>query len=58
VSLIINLLLRVYTSLHPAITIPIMILAVFVSIAVGIIFSVAPALKAAHKRPIDALRGE
>jgi putative ABC transport system permease protein len=57
-SLIINLLLRIYTSLHPAITIPIMILAVGVSIAVGIIFSVAPALKAARKRPIDALRGE
>jgi putative ABC transport system permease protein len=58
VSLIINLLLKVYTNLHPAITIPIMILAVGVSVGVGIIFSVAPALKAAHKRPIDALRGE
>jgi ABC-type antimicrobial peptide transport system permease subunit len=51
-------LLRIYTSLHPAITVPIMVLAVFVSIAVGIVFSVAPALKAARKRPIDALRGE
>jgi putative ABC transport system permease protein len=58
VSLIINGLLRIYTSLHPAITIPIMVLAVVISIAVGIIFSVAPALKAARKRPIDALRGE
>jgi putative ABC transport system permease protein len=58
VSLIINGLLRLYTSLHPAITIPIMILAVVISVSVGIIFSVAPALKAARKRPIDALRGE
>jgi putative ABC transport system permease protein len=57
-SLIINGLLRLYTGLHPAITIPIMILAVAISIGVGIIFSVAPALKAARKNPIDALRGE
>jgi putative ABC transport system permease protein len=58
VSWIINLLLKIYTNLHPAITIPIMVLAVGVSVGVGITFSVAPALKAAHKRPIDALRGE
>jgi putative ABC transport system permease protein len=58
ISLIINGLLRLYTSLHPAITLPIMFLAVGVSVAVGIIFSVAPALKAARKNPIDALRGE
>jgi putative ABC transport system permease protein len=58
VSLIINGLLRLYTSLHPAITIPIMVLAVVISVGVGIIFSVAPALKAARKRPIDSLRGE
>jgi len=58
VSLIINGLLRLYTGLEPAITVPIMILAVVISVAVGIIFSVAPALKAARKRPIDALRGE
>ncbi len=57
-SLFINILLRLYTNLHPVITVQIMILAVGVSIAVGIIFSVAPALKAARKRPIDALRGE
>jgi putative ABC transport system permease protein len=57
-SLIINGLLRLYTSLHPAITIPIMILAVGISVGVGILFSVAPALKAARKRPMDALRGE
>ncbi len=57
VSLIIFGLLRLYTGLHPVITPLVMILAVLVSIAVGIIFSGAPALKAARKNPIDALRG-
>lgn len=50
--------LRVYTSLHPVVTWPVVAVAVIVSVGVGIIFSVAPALKAAHKNPIDALRGE
>jgi putative ABC transport system permease protein len=50
--------LRIYTNLQPAITIPVVILAVSVSVIVGIIFSVAPALKAARKDPINALRGE
>ena len=58
VSLLINLLLNLYTNLHPAITWPIMVIAVAISVAVGIVFSVAPALKAARKNPIDALRGE
>ena len=57
-ALVINLLLRLYTTFHPVITITTMILAVGISVVVGIIFSVAPALKAAHKNPIDALRGE
>ncbi len=57
VSLIIFGFLRLYTGLHPIINAPVMILAVTVSIIVGIIFSVAPALKAARKNPIDALRG-
>jgi putative ABC transport system permease protein len=57
-ALAINGLLRLYTGLQPAITVPILLIAVFVSVAVGIIFSVAPALKAARKNPIDALRNE
>lgn len=57
VSLIIFGFLRLYTGLHPIINSPVMILAVAVSVIVGIIFSVAPALKAARKNPIDALRG-
>lgn len=50
--------LRIYTSLHPAVTWPVVVIAVGVSVGVGVIFSAAPALKAARKNPIDALRGE
>ncbi|MBI2589037.1 ABC transporter permease [Candidatus Saccharibacteria bacterium] len=58
VALLINLGLKLYTGLDPVVSIPVVLLAVGVSIAVGIIFSVAPALKAARKDPITALRGE
>jgi putative ABC transport system permease protein len=58
VSLIINGLLRLYTDWKPVISVPVMLLAVGVSIAAGIIFSLIPALKAARKDPIAALRGE
>ena len=57
VSLFIFAMLRLYTGLHPVITVPVMVLAVSVSVIVGVIFSVIPALKAAQKHPIDALRG-
>lgn len=55
-SLVIFALLRLYTDLHPVLTIPIMILAVGISVTVGIVFSIAPALKASRKSPIEALR--
>lgn len=57
-SIAINLALRLYTGLEPAITLPATVLAVLVSVTLGIIFSVAPAMKAARKDPINALRGE
>lgn len=57
-SLVINFLLHIYTDMQPVISPQLMVLAVLVSVAIGIIFSVAPALKAARKDPIDALRGE
>ncbi len=57
VSLLINLILKLYTSLNPVVSVPTMILAVGVSVGAGIIFSIAPALQAAAKNPIEALRG-
>jgi putative ABC transport system permease protein len=58
VSLAINGLLRLYTSWHPLIDLPVLILAVIILVLVGLIFSIAPALKAARKDPIAALRGD
>lgn len=57
-SLIINLVLKLYTNLDPIVTISVILLAVGVSIILGVLFSVTPALNAARKDPIRALRGE
>lgn len=58
ISLILNGLLHIFTDLEPVVSWQVMLLAVGVSIAVGIIFGTAPALKAARKDPIEALRNE
>lgn len=55
-SLVMNFLLRVFTDLQPLVTWPIMVIAVGVSLAVGVLFGTAPALTAARKDPIQALR--
>lgn len=51
-------LLRIFTSLEPVINWQITVLAIVVSIVVGVIFGSVPALKAARKDPIHALRNE
>lgn len=58
VALALNVLLRIYTSWQPIISLPLVLLTVGLLIAIGIVFSAAPALKAARKDPINALRSE
>jgi len=53
-----NFLLRIFTTLQPVVTLPVMAIAAGVSMAVGLVFGVAPAIKAAGLRPIQALRYE
>jgi putative ABC transport system permease protein len=57
-SLLLNLLLRAFTNLEPVISWQVVLLATGVSLAVGVLFGSAPALKAARKDPINALRNE
>jgi putative ABC transport system permease protein len=54
----IDIWLRLLTSLTPIIGWQIVVLAFGVSLMIGIIFGSIPALKAAHKEPIDALRAD
>ena len=52
----VNILLRLFTDLKPVISVELVVLAVFVSVVIGVIFGSFPAFKAAKKNPIDALR--
>lgn len=48
--------MRLYTDIHPFISPRVVLLALGVTLAVGVIFGIVPALKAARKDPIESLR--
>jgi len=58
IAAVIELILRVFTSLTPAVTWQAPVMACLVSVAVGVLFGAIPALKAARRDPISALRNE
>lgn len=55
-SFVINFFVRLFTDLQPAVNLSVAVIAIAVAVAVGIIFGIVPAVRAAHKDPIDALR--
>ena len=57
-SLIVDIALRIFTNLTPDITWQIVTLAFIVSVGIGLLFGTVPALQAARKDPIEALRNE
>jgi putative ABC transport system permease protein len=57
-AFVIDLVLRVLTDLQPSISWQIVLLASGVSLLIGVIFGTIPAIKAARKHPIEALRSE
>ena len=58
VSLLINLLLRIFTDIQPVVQWPVLVAVTAISMLIGILFGSVPALQAARKDPITALRGE
>lgn len=57
-SIVLNFLIRITTDIEPVVSWQVVAIAAGVSLLVGIIFGTAPAIKAARKDPIEALRNE
>lgn len=55
-SLILSGILRLYTTLQPFVEWRVVLVSLGVTLSVGIIFGIVPALKAARKDPIESLR--
>jgi len=53
---LINLGIRIFTNLQPVIAWEVVLFACTISVIIGVVFGLAPAVKAARKDPIDALR--
>lgn len=58
IAMFANYMFRIFTTLAPVATLPIIAVAVIVSSGVGILFGTIPAIKAARKDPIQSLRYE
>jgi len=57
-AFLIDITIRAFTNLQPTISWQIVVLATGVSFVVGLVFGTVPAVKAARKNPIEALRSE
>lgn len=57
-SFVADLLIRYFTTLEPAINLPIVLIAIGIALLAGIVFGTTPAFKASRKNPIDSLRHE
>lgn len=58
IAYVVQILLKLFTNLQPIITWQIVVASLLVSLVVGVLFGTIPALKAARRDPIDALRSE